>query len=250
MGYVLERDGNQPAADSVEIPGTPLILERGIPADVTILNRLDEPAAVHWHGLELESWSDGVAGWSGIDTLVAPPVAPGDSFVAHLTVPRAGTFIYHTHMNDVEQLTSGLYGAIIVVEAGERFDPARDHVAVISWDGDAVRGRAQILINGDSVPEEIAVRAGEPHRLRFVNIGPAGVMRLDLRQDSSHAEWRRLALDGASLPPSQAIVSPATHQIAVGQTADLEVRLAPGRYALTYFHNPLSPVRTQSIVAR
>lgn len=250
MGYVLQRDGREPAADSVEIPGSVLVFERGIPADVTVVNRLDESAAIHWHGLELESWSDGVAGWSGADTLVAPAIAAGDSFVARLTVPRAGTFIYHTHMNDIEQLTSGLYGAIVVIEPGERFEPGRDHIAVMSWDGDAVRGRVQILINGDSMPKEIAVRAGEPQRFRFVNIGPAGVIRLDLRRDSSLAEWRRLALDGASLPPSQAIVSPATHRIAVGQTADFEVRLVPGRYVLSYFHNPLSPVRAQTIVAR
>jgi FtsP/CotA-like multicopper oxidase with cupredoxin domain len=250
MGFVLQRDGREPAGDSIEIPGTPLVLTQGVPVDVTVLNRLTEPSAIHWHGLELESWSDGVAGWSGLDTTVAPPVAPADSFVARLTVPRAGTFIYHTHMNDVEQLTSGLYGAIVVLEPGKQFDPAIDHLTVLSWDGDAVRGRAQILINGDSLPKELAVRAGEPHRLRFVNIGPAGVMRLELKRDSALVEWRRLALDGASLPPTQAIVSPATHRLAVGQTADFEVRLAPGRYALTYFHNRATPIRTQSIVVR
>ena len=250
MGFVLQRDGREPAADSIEIPGTPLVLTRGVPVDVTVVNRLREAAAIHWHGLELESWSDGVAGWSGLDTTVAPAVAPADSFVARLTVPRAGTFIYHTHMNDVEQLTSGLYGAIVVVEPGQRFDPAIDHLTVLSWDGDAVRGRAQILVNGDSLPKEIAVRAGEPHRLRFVNIGPAGVMRLELMRDSALVQWRRLALDGATLPHAQAIVSPATHRLAVGQTADFEVRLAPGRYALTYFHNRTTPIRTQTIVAR
>ena len=250
MGYVLQRDAREPAADSIEVPGTPLILERGIPADVSVVNRLNEPAAIHWHGLELESWSDGVPGWSGLDTLVAPPVAPGDSFVARLTVPRAGTFIYHTHMNDIEQLTSGLYGAIVVLEPGERFDATRDHLVVIGWDGDAIRGRVQTLINGDSVPGPIEVRAGEPHRLRFINIGAAGVTRIDLRRDSSLVEWRRLALDGAALPPAQAVAAPGTHRIAVGQTADFEVRLAPGRYTLSYFLNPVSPVRTQTVIAR
>jgi hypothetical protein len=75
-------------------------------------------------------------------------------------------------------------------------------------------------------------------------------MRLELRRDSSLVEWRRLALDGAALPPAQAIVSPATHRIAVGQTADFEIRLSPGRYTLTYFHNPVTPVMSQTIVAR
>ncbi len=250
MGYVLQRDGREPAADSVEIPGTLLVFERGVPADVAVINRLDEPAAIHWHGLELESWSDGVAGWSGFDTVVAPAIAAGDSFVAHLTMPRAGTFIYHTHMNDVEQLTSGLYGAIVVTEPDKPFDPVRDHVAVMGWDGDAVQGRAQILINGDSLPAAITMRAGETHRLRFVNIGPAGVMRLELQRDSAPVEWRRLALDGADLPPALAITAPATHRLAVGQTADFAVRLAPGRYTLTYFYNRLSPVRTQMVMVR
>ena len=250
MGFVLQGDAETPAPDSVVVPGSVIVLERGIPADVTVANRLNETAAIHWHGLELESWSDGVAGWSGRDTLVAPAIAPGDSFVAHLTVPRAGTFIYHTHMNDVEQLTSGLYGAIIVLEPGDRFDPVRDHLVVLSWDGDVVRGRVQTLINGDSVPEPIEVRAGEPHRLRFVNIGAAGVTRIDLKRDSSLVEWRRLALDGAALPPAQAVAAPATHRIAVGQTADFEIRLAPGRHTLSYFLNPMSPVRTQMVIAR
>lgn len=250
MGYVLRRGAREPAADSIEIPGTLLVLERGVPADVTIINRLGETAAIHWHGLELESFSDGVAGWSGLDTMVAPAIAAGDSFVARLTMPRAGTFIYHTHMNDIEQLTSGLYGALLVMEPGERFDPSRDHVAVISWDGDAVSGRVQILINGDSIPAPIEVRAGERHRFRFINIGAAGVIRLELKRDASLVAWRRLALDGAALPPAQAVASPATHRLAVGQTADFEVRLAPGRHVLSYFHNPLSPLRTQTIVAR
>ena len=250
MGYVLQRDAREPAADSVEIPGTLLVFERGVPADVTVINRLDEPAAIHWHGLELESWSDGVAGWSGLDTMVAPAIAAGDSFVARLTMPRAGTFIYHTHMNDVEQLTSGLYGAIVVTGPGRPFDAGRDHVAVMSWDGDAVQGRAQILVNGDSLPAEIVMRAGETHRLRFVNIGPAGVMRLELKRDSALVAWRRLALDGADLPPALAVTAPATHRLAVGQTADFEVRLAPGRYRLAYFHNPLTPIRTQMVVVR
>jgi FtsP/CotA-like multicopper oxidase with cupredoxin domain len=235
LGYVLQRGPRPPAPDSVEIPGTLLVLQQGAPADIVVVNRLQEAVAIHWHGLELESWSDGVAGWSGHDSVVAPAVAPGDSFVARLTVPRAGTFIYHTHMNDVEQLTSGLYGAIVVLEPGRSFDPAMDHVIVIGWDGDTPdRTDPRVLINGDSVPQALELTAGAPHRLRFVNIGPAATYDIRLQRDTTLVEWRRLALDGADLPATLAVVAPALHRIAVGQTADLEVQLPPGRYRLSY----------------
>ena len=41
------------------------VLQRGEPVRITVVNHLDEPTAVHWHGIELESFPDGVPGWSG-----------------------------------------------------------------------------------------------------------------------------------------------------------------------------------------
>ena len=252
MSYVLQQGDRAPAPDSVAVAGSVIVLARNRPADITVVNRLREPVAVHWHGLELESWSDGVAGWSGADSVVAPAIAPGDSFRARLTVPRAGTFIYHTHMNDIEQITSGLYGAIVVLEPGQAFDPASDHVYVIGWDGeegDPATGAPRVLINGDSMPPPLELAAGRAHRFRFVNISPAAVQTIQLWRDTTQLEWRRLAVDGADLAPSQATVVPARHRIAVGQTADFEVRLAPGRYRLTWRTAPrLPPVEQQLVV--
>lgn len=219
LGYVLRGDGAAPPApDSVRIPGPVLVLTRGEPTDVMIVNRMREPTAVHWHGLELESWSDGMAGWSGIGKNVAPPVAPADSFMAHLLSPRAGTFMYHTHLNDTEQLTSGLYGAIVVLEPGTRYDPSVDHVYVLGWDGDA--DPVPILLNGESQPTPTEFRAGTVHRLRFVNIGAAAPARFSIRLDTALVFWRAVAFDGADLPASQATRRPATVSLDVGQTAD------------------------------
>src|SRR5574341_2470012 len=80
MGFVLQRTEAPPANDSMEIPGSVLVLERDRPTDITVVNRLREATAVHWHGIELESYSDGVAGWSGSGSRVAPVIAAGDSF--------------------------------------------------------------------------------------------------------------------------------------------------------------------------
>jgi manganese oxidase len=231
LGFVFQRGDTAPALDSVDIPGQPLVLTRGEPTDVTIINHLREATAVHWHGLELESWSDGVAGWSGIGRGVAPAIQPGDSFVARLSHPRAGTFIYHTHLNDFEQLTSGLYGGIVVLEPGERFDPATDHLYVAGWDGpnDAV----DLVVNGDTVGPPVVWQRGVPHRLRFVNIGMAGGVRFTLYRDSTPTRWRARAKDGADLPPSQATERTASVGLNVGMTVDVTfLPPGPGEYRL------------------
>ena len=233
MSYVLQRGARPPAPDSVEIPGSALVLTRGKPTDVVIVNRLNEPTAIHWHGIELESYSDGVAGWSGAGNRVAPLIAPGDSFNARLTLPRAGTFIYHTHLNDIEQLTSGLYGGIVVLEPGQRFDGRRDHLFVTGWDGDSRPPTLpHLLVNGDSLPGPLTLAAGVAHRLRFVNIGPAGLLGFTIYRDTSLVRWRRLAKDGANLPSSQAIRVPTAQRIAVGETYDFEFTPERGRYRL------------------
>jgi manganese oxidase len=233
LGYVLQRDRRPPAADSVEIPGTTLVLTRGQPTDITVVNRLKESTAVHWHGLELESYSDGVAGWSGSANQLAPAIAPGASFTARLTMPRAGTFIYHTHINDVEQITSGLYGAIVVLEPGQRFDPRTDHVFVVGWDGPR-RVPPRIVVNGESAPPPLDLAFGVSHRLRFINIGAAGRMIFALRRDSTVLKWRRLAKDGADLPPAAAIVTPSVQRLNVGEMFDAEFTPPErGEYLLT-----------------
>jgi manganese oxidase len=252
LGFVLQNAATPPASDSIEIPGSLLVLTRGQPTDIVVVNRLHETAAIHWHGVELESWSDGVAGWSGMDAAhVAPSIQPGDSFVAHLTLPRAGTFIYHTHMNDLEQLTSGLYGAIVVLEPGQRFDPATDHVFVLGWDGNNASGPQHRVINGDSLPAPIQLRAGVAHRMRLVNIGAAGRLPFSLLRDSMAVMWRALAKDGADLPEEQVTMRRAARQsVDVGETYDFEWRPEPGNYLLTATIPGQRPFYVQKIVVR
>jgi FtsP/CotA-like multicopper oxidase with cupredoxin domain len=241
LGYVLQSDNRIPAVDSVELPGSVIVLTKNEPTDITVVNRLRESSAVHWHGIELESYSDGVAGWSGVMDHLAPMIAPGDSFTARLTLPRAGTFIYHTHLNDIEQLTSGLYGAIVVLEPGQRFDPKTDHVFVAGWDGASASYKT--LINGDTASAPLEIAAGVPQRLRFVNIGPANRLIFAIHQDSAIVKWQALAKDGADLPPAAAVEGPASRRLSVGEMFDAEFT-APvrGEYLLTV-GTPGKPMR-------
>ena len=82
-----------------------------------------------------------------------PPIAPGDSFAAEFTPPRSGTFPYHSHLHELRQIGSGMYGAIIVSDAPR--DTTRDHVIVAGGGGVPVfhkAGPAFLLVNGRSQP--------------------------------------------------------------------------------------------------
>jgi FtsP/CotA-like multicopper oxidase with cupredoxin domain len=124
--YNLEvNDALKPAAPDKNKPpsllGPPVFLTRGEATEIEVKNQSNSPTVIHWHGIELESYYDGVAGWTGSGQQTTPPVAPGTSFIAHMTPPRAGTFIYHTHWHDNVQLLNGLYGPLIVLEPGQKY---------------------------------------------------------------------------------------------------------------------------------
>jgi len=141
-------------------------------------------------------------------------------------MPRAGTFIYHTHMRDLMQLAGGLYGAIVVLEPGQKFNSRTDHVFVSGWDWEwnCCNVKAlHILINGDSVSSPpMYMDVGEAHRFRFVNMGAVFRTVYKLRQDSTLLEWRAIAKDGADLPHAQATMGPALVRVDVGETYDFE----------------------------
>lgn len=219
-GYLLGDAASPVARDSIALPGPRIVLERGQPVAITVVNRLAEPTAVHWHGIELESFPDGVPGWSGTPGRIMPSIAPGDSFTAEFVPPRAGTFMYHAHANELEQISRGLYGPLIVTEPGRPFDPATDHVIVMS------RGPLEewpVLVNGRSDGAPIELSAGVPHRLRFIGIFPNGGVLVSLRADTTLVTWRPLAKDGADLPPAQAVPRPAAQRIVAGEIYDYEV---------------------------
>src|SRR5205085_7672534 len=133
------------------------------------INHLSESTAMHWHGIELDSYFDGVPGFGGQGDRIAPPIAPGGSFVARFTPPRAGTFIYHTHWHDDAQLAGGLYGALLVLEPGERYGPSTDHIVVIGFNGvHDSSDNEPFAINGRAQPRPLVFRAGMPNRLRLI----------------------------------------------------------------------------------
>ncbi|MBA2706850.1 MAG: multicopper oxidase domain-containing protein [Gemmatimonadaceae bacterium] len=225
FGYVTQEGATEPKRDSVQIPGPMLVLKRGEPVRITVVNHLKETTAVHWHGIELESFPDGVPGWSGTPGRTMPPIAPADSFIAEFVPPRAGTFIYHTHANEQLQMGAGLYGTLLVVPADKPYDPEYDKVIIVGGAGPAdslPNFESPGLVNGSTAPPPLELKMGKTYRLRMININPDWRVIFSITSDSAMATWRPMAMDGADLPLSQRKVAPAWLLTGPGQTADVE----------------------------
>ena len=149
-------------------------------------------------------------------------IQPGKSFDVYFNPPRAGTFMYHTHMNDLQQLSSGLYGPIIVLPPGELLRPDTDRVFIISRNG--MRKDGVLLLNGAANPQREQWQPGLPYRLRFMNINANNTIVVNLIQDGAPVTWNSIAKDGAGLPSEQANTGPASFLIAPGETYDFQVQ--------------------------
>jgi FtsP/CotA-like multicopper oxidase with cupredoxin domain len=219
--FTLQTGDSLPKPSQLRIPGPILELKRNEPVRLVVKNVMDEPTGVHWHGLEIESYPDGVPGFSGIGSKIMPPIAPADSFAAEFTPPRSGTFPYHSHLHELRQIGSGMYGAIVITDAPR--DTTVDHVIVAGGGGLPVfdkQGPSLLLVNGRRTPPAMKFTLGEPNRIRIVSIHADAILRFRLGDDVASATWTPIARDGADLPSG--LISPrnAIVEMGPGETAD------------------------------
>ena len=212
------REGKKIVVSEDRSMGPPIVLTRGEPAEITVLNHLKDSTIIHWHGLELDSYYDGVMG-GGHGTHMTPVIGPGESFTARFTPNRAGTFIYHTHASDPKQLPGGIYGALIVLEPGETYDPEHDRLLVLGTH-DAGFFSTRLTLNGSEKPAPIVLQRGTQYRFRVINIAPELDAKLLLGSKEQPASWLAVAKDGAALPPRLAKSGEASLHIVSGETYD------------------------------
>ena len=220
FSYDLSSSPEETATNALPPVGNPLVLTRGEPAEIEIVNQLKEPTTVHWHGIELDSPYDGVPDWSGSGKQTTPPIAPGSSYIARMTPPRAGTFIYHSHWHEQKQLGEGLTGPLIVLEPGMKFDSATDKIFLFSRDG--VESNEPLLVNGSPQPPPIALVVGTTYRMRFINITPvdSDLTYSIADANGSPVSWVAIAKGGRDLSPEQAVTKTSGDTITVGETRD------------------------------
>lgn len=107
------------------IPGPLLSLKVDDTVIVRLINLLDQPTGIHWHGIELSNSADGteVTQEPILPAFATPPPAPapaGGTYLYKFKVPRPGLYWYHPHHHlSTNRVFRGLYGMIVVADPAE-----------------------------------------------------------------------------------------------------------------------------------
>lgn len=148
------------------VPGPVLRYRQGDELALRFVNKLDEPATIHFQGLRGDSDMDGVA------PLTQPAVAPGGSFDYRRRLNDPGLFCYRPSVygRTPELMRRGLKGLLIVDEA-ELLPCDREILLVLDDDG-----AGAITVNGAPAPMSVEERPGARLRLRIANLSCARIM--------------------------------------------------------------------------
>ena len=136
---------------------------------VDLMNQLDQPTSIHWHGIRLDNHFDGVPGFT------QDAVAPGGHFVYQVHFPDAGIYWYHPHVREDTQQELGLYGNLFVRSPRpDYFGPANHEETLILDDLLVGEDRQLVPFGKDQTTHAFMGRFGN---LFLVNGEPAWQMR-------------------------------------------------------------------------
>lgn len=220
-----------------QVPGPEIRVNEGERVRVVLENKLPAPTTIHWHGLIIPASMDGVPGVS------MEAVKPGESFAYEFVAANPGTFWYHPHVDSLNQISRGMYGAFIVEPRKRDLKIDREYTLIMSeWvvpskseSAEAMRGVGGMggmeaanyyTINGKSAPAipPMKVKQGERVLIRFINAGNE-VHPMHLH---GHA-FQVVATDGYPLPST---VQKDTLPINAGERFDVIVAADnPGTWA-------------------
>jgi FtsP/CotA-like multicopper oxidase with cupredoxin domain len=179
---------------------------RGEALRIRLGNRLSEHTSIHWHGIRVPNAMDGVP------FVTQKPVYPGESFVYEFTPPDAGTYFFHPHCNEADQVGRGLAGLLIVT--GDETEPFDDDIPVVvkDWRVDAEgqflaaytpkgASGAGTFGNIRSVNGVSQYRRSVPAqgfvRVRIANIDPTRIIEVGVEG----ADAQIIAIDGNAIEP-------------------------------------------------
>jgi FtsP/CotA-like multicopper oxidase with cupredoxin domain len=220
-----------------QIPGPVLRAKAGTTLNIRLVNKLEESTTIHWHGLRIENAMDGVPG------VTQDAVKTGESFLYRLRLEEAGTYWYHPHFNNSEQIERGLKG-VLIVEENDTLPWSQEIIWLLDdWrlqkDGsiyphfntphdlmhDGRWGNVS-TINGAYQPN-FSVKPGERIRLRIVNGANARIF-LPQFQDLF---IKVIAVDGR---PVSEIFPLTNFKLSPGNRVDLDVTIPKDAGGKTY----------------
>ncbi|MHB1105070.1 MAG: multicopper oxidase domain-containing protein [Lutibacter sp.] len=106
------------------IPGPTLEFVEGEYAVIYVKNNMDVETSIHWHGILLPNFFDGVP------YLTTPPIAPGKTLKYEFAIKQNGTYWYHSHTMLQEQ--SGVFGSIVIQPKKKTLNYDKELVLMLS----------------------------------------------------------------------------------------------------------------------
>jgi FtsP/CotA-like multicopper oxidase with cupredoxin domain len=202
---------------------------------IYVTNKLPENTSIHWHGLLVPPGMDGVGGLS------QKTIEPGETYKYEFKLRQYGTYMYHSHSDDMTQTALGMMGMFIIhprTPARPRAD--RDFALMASeWRIDVGTMRPNPLemtdfnvftFNARSFPgtAPLVAKYGDRVRIRFGNLSPMEHHPIHLHG----YYWKITEMDGLQVP--EAAQQPGnTVLVAVGQTRTVEfIADNPGDWAM------------------
>jgi FtsP/CotA-like multicopper oxidase with cupredoxin domain len=202
---------------------------------IYVTNKLPESTSIHWHGVLVPSGMDGVAGLS------QKTIEPGETYKYEFKLRQHGTYMYHSHSDDMVQIALGMMGMFIIhprTPTGPKAD--RDFVLMSSeWRIDVGTRRPVpiemtdfnvLTFNGRSFPgtAPLVAKYGDRVRIRFGNLSPMEHHPIHLHG----FYWKITEMDGLQVPET-AQQPGSTVLVAVGQTRTVEfIADNPGDWAM------------------
>ncbi len=226
-----------------QTPGPTIEAIEGDRVRIFVTNKLPEQTAVHWHGIFLPNGMDGVSG------LTQKGIQPGETFKYEFTLKQHGTFMYHSHGDEMVQMGLGTMGFFIIHPKKEPYKIDRDFAIFLNeWfvepgtstpNPNIMTDFNIFTFNSRAFPgtAPLVVKTGDRVRIRFGNVGqeshPIHIHGLN---------FKVVATDGGDIPES-AQFPETTIVVFPGQTRTIEfVANTPGDWPVHCHrrHHPMN----------
>ena len=199
---------------------------------IYVTNKLKAPTSVHWHGVFLPNGMDGVGG------LTQRAIQPGETFKYEWTVRQSGTYMYHSHHDEMTQMAMGMMGMLIFHprKASPDYKVERDFAIMLSeWRIDPGTSTPNpnemtdfniLTMNAKCYPgtEPLVAKMGDRVRIRFGNLSA-----MDHHPIHLHGHYFKTTATSGGIIPASAQQPDGTVLVPVGDTRDIEfVASEPG----------------------
>jgi FtsP/CotA-like multicopper oxidase with cupredoxin domain len=230
-----------------QIPGPLLRLKEGVPVTIDVTNGSANEDIVHWHGLTVDTVSDGAAEEG------SPMIAAGKTLRYSFTPKPAGTRWYHSHAMAMDDLNlagyTGQYGFLLVEGGGAK--PQVDlevNLALHHWEPSFVPMVETMRKESANIPQtcgsDVGYRyatfnghmlgAGEPIRVRQGQRVLFRLLNASATENTVLAlpghKFRVIAMDGNPVPNPKSV---EVLSLAVAERVDAIVEMnSPGVWVL------------------